>query len=172
MDDTTVSATELGELIGVSARTIRELAAAGAIERTARGQYALKDSVRRAFSHLRAAAAGRGAGGAGVADLATERALLARIQREAIALKLARERGEVVDAALLVDGVSRVAAIAVSHLRPLAKFGARAARAAATDADAEQALEALVSRVRTGIADEIEAFEGTQKGVDDGTDDA
>jgi len=53
----TVSAPTLAAFLGVSAPTVRELAAQGVIEKTGHGKYALMESTRRAFQHLRAQAA-------------------------------------------------------------------------------------------------------------------
>jgi len=97
-----VSARDLGAYLGVSDRSVRELAARGAIERTARGRYDLADSVRRYCTHLREVAAGRGGEGA-VLDLTQERARLAREQADAQELKNRTSRGELLPA----DAVER-----------------------------------------------------------------
>ena len=72
-------------------------------------------------------------------------------------IDLAERTGSLIPADELGDVLARVAAVAVSHLRPIARHGARAARAAASDAAAEQAIEVLVTGVRNAIADELES---------------
>jgi terminase small subunit / prophage DNA-packing protein len=91
--NTTVSARELGELIGVTDRAIRGLAERKIIARTGRGRYALIASLRAVLAHYREVAAGRGGEGA-MLDLTTERAKLAAAQREQIELKMATQRRE------------------------------------------------------------------------------
>src|SRR5690606_3014053 len=95
----TVSATALGRLVGLSTRRLRELAESGVIPRE-RGRYRLPDAVAAYTAHLREIAAGRASTGdrGETLDLVHERAALARRQREAVELKLARDRGELVDA--------------------------------------------------------------------------
>jgi phage terminase Nu1 subunit (DNA packaging protein) len=75
-------------------RRFRELIDDGVLQRSPPGEYVL-EHVRIAYiRHLRKMAAGRGT--KTDADLATERALLAREQRDTAALKNATARGELV----------------------------------------------------------------------------
>ncbi|MGH8086329.1 MAG: hypothetical protein ACREPV_13820 [Lysobacter sp.] len=114
----TCSAAQLATLLGLSARRIRELAEAGVIPR-ARGRYPVADAVAAYCANLREVAAGRrGDGDGGEAlDLAAERAKLARSQREAVELKLARDRGQLVDATAVRLGFSTMVRAAVGRLR-------------------------------------------------------
>jgi terminase small subunit / prophage DNA-packing protein len=101
-DNTTVSAAELGQLIGVTARAVRGLAERKVIARATRGRYALVASVRACLEHYREVAAGRG-GEQGVLDLAQERARLARLQGDGQELKNATTRGEAIVKADVID---------------------------------------------------------------------
>ena len=94
-NDREVAADTLAEWLGTSSRQVRAWAQAGVAARSDRGRYLLKSSVQAVVAQLREAAAGRGDGSV---DLARERALLARSQREATELKMRRDRGELVPA--------------------------------------------------------------------------
>ncbi|MCF3935020.1 hypothetical protein L1787_16570 [Acuticoccus sp. M5D2P5] len=87
MSDGLVGARELGRWLGVSDRMVRELAERGIIERNARGRYQLEPCVKAYCEHIRGIAAGRSAGADQKLNLTEERALLAREQREAQAIK-------------------------------------------------------------------------------------
>jgi len=95
-DETEVSAETLADWLGCRPRQIREWAQAGLVARSERGRYLLRASVVGVVRHLRSVAAGRGDG---ALDLASERALLARAQREATEQRTAERRRELVDAA-------------------------------------------------------------------------
>lgn len=94
----TVSARVAGEWLGVSERTIRDLAGRSIISKTARGQYDLQTVVRQYAAHLREVAAGRG-GTAQVLDLTAERARQAKEIADGQALKNAQARRELLPAA-------------------------------------------------------------------------
>lgn len=93
----TCSATELGRLLGISARTVRELAERGIIPRGERGQYPLASAAAAYCRHLREQAAGR-ADADGGANLMVERAKLAAAQRRRVELQIAAEERRLVDA--------------------------------------------------------------------------
>lgn len=113
----TCSATQLGALLGLGVRRIRELAEGGTIPRARGGRYPVAAAVQGYVSRLREQAAGRlGADGEGL-DLATERALLARSQRAAVELRLARDRGDLVDAGAVRLAYSAMVRAASSRLR-------------------------------------------------------
>ena len=96
MPDSEVNAATLGVWLGVSDRTIRELAAKGTVTKAAkRGRYQLQASVKAYATHLREVAAGRG-GEDQILDLTAERARLAKEQADAQALKNATQRGGLV----------------------------------------------------------------------------
>ncbi|ABE63184.1 conserved hypothetical protein [Nitrobacter hamburgensis X14] len=90
-----VSAKELAELFGISDRSVRELHDRGTVKKSARGRYLLTESVQLYTAHLRGVAAGRGGEG-GVLDLTVERARLAKEQADAVSLKNAVMRRELV----------------------------------------------------------------------------
>ncbi|MCD1642468.1 hypothetical protein [Aurantimonas coralicida] len=97
MPDDQVNADTLAAWLGVSKRSIAEFAARGTVKRTARGRYALRESVQLHTAHLREVAAARG-GEAAILDLTQERARLAREQADGHSLKNQIARGEYVDA--------------------------------------------------------------------------
>lgn len=100
MMDDTVTTAQLAEIIGVSARTIRDMAAKGTIPRTGAGKFPFPGSVQAAFAHLREQAAGRGNGdGAAMAELSAERLREARERADKIAIQNAKARREMVPAA-------------------------------------------------------------------------
>jgi phage terminase Nu1 subunit (DNA packaging protein) len=59
-DDATVTTSELARLLGVTPKTVAELAKGGIIERAGRGRWLLEASVSGYCQHLREQAAGRG----------------------------------------------------------------------------------------------------------------
>ncbi len=94
----TASGGELGDLLGVSVKTIRSAADQGFIIRAStRGRYEVAASVQKYCEHLREMASGRG-DASSAASLAKERARLAKEQGDAVALKNAALRGELIDA--------------------------------------------------------------------------
>lgn len=104
--DPRVSGRDLEDFFGVSAVTVSALTKKGVIVRLGHGSYALRASTRAYVAHLREQAAGRAASDDdnGPPDLARERALLARAQREGQVMKNAVLRGEL----LPVDDVEAV----------------------------------------------------------------
>jgi phage terminase Nu1 subunit (DNA packaging protein) len=94
----TMNTNALANLLGLSTRAVRALAARGiVIRRTARGKFRVAESVRGYCAHLREIAAGRG-GEEAVLELSAERAKLAHEQTIGHALKNASLRGELVEA--------------------------------------------------------------------------
>lgn len=92
----TCSAAELARWLGISARTVRELAARGIIPRGERGRYPLAEGVAAYCRRLREQAAGRA--DADGTDLVVERARLAAAQRRRVELQIDAELGRLVDA--------------------------------------------------------------------------
>ncbi len=88
-----VTAAELAELIGVLARAIAGLGQRGITVSAGPGRWKLKESVARYCDDLRRQAKGKGGEGAAV-----ERGRLASAQADLVALKVARQRGELLDA--------------------------------------------------------------------------
>ena len=88
---------ELAQLLGVTARTVTDLARRGIAVRDG-NRYAVAESVRRYCAHLRELANGRGGEGA-VASATAQRARLAKAQADLAETKNAAMRGELVSAA-------------------------------------------------------------------------
>lgn len=95
-EDVNVGAAELADFFGATTQTVRDLTSKGIVVRVGHGRYMLRASNRAYIAHLRAQAAGRAASddNDGPPDLARERALLARTQREGQAMKNAVLRGK------------------------------------------------------------------------------
>jgi phage terminase Nu1 subunit (DNA packaging protein) len=79
----------------VTDKTVRELANAGIVVRAGRGLYKLEESVRRYCEHLRRSQRG---GEASLATLRDERIRMAKEQADALVLKNAATRGQMLDA--------------------------------------------------------------------------
>jgi terminase small subunit / prophage DNA-packing protein len=116
---TSVSAATLADLIGVSPRSITDLAKRGIVVRSpGRTGFLLRESLRGHADHLRRLAGGRG-GEAAIATATAQRARLIEAQAVAQEARNARERGEVVDANAMEAGwtdivrQSRAAVLAV-----------------------------------------------------------
>jgi terminase small subunit / prophage DNA-packing protein len=92
-----VSGPVLARWLGVTAKTVRELAKASIVVRAGRGVYQLEESVCRYCEHIRRTASQRG-GEASLATLRDERIRIAREQADALALKNAAARGELLEA--------------------------------------------------------------------------
>lgn len=97
--DAMISAQDLANLIGLSTRRIRELAEKGVIPRGDSGRYPHPGAIQAYCTGLREQAAGRSGDENGGQELVRERALLAREQREAQAIKNATSRRELISAA-------------------------------------------------------------------------
>lgn len=91
----TATAERLGQLLGLSAESVRDLYRRGIVVRRSPGKYELAASIAAYCRHLREVASGRG-GQDEVVALASERARLAREQADAHALRNAQLRGELV----------------------------------------------------------------------------
>lgn len=119
-----LSASELGGLIGISERRVRELRDQGTIEDTG-GKYRCGDSIRRYCASLRPAAGKSAAGGSvSAADLDAARVRLLTAQAEAREMLNAQMRGE----AVLAEDLEVVAGALVDAIR--AKLLALPTRAA------------------------------------------
>ena len=92
---TEISTRALGRLVGVAERTVRDIAARGIFVREGAG-YDLDVSVKNYCASLRRASTGKR--GEGVAQGSDDRRRLARLQADSLELKIARERGSLVDA--------------------------------------------------------------------------
>lgn len=147
MNGEPITARELAALLGVSARTIRELAQEGVVVKTGKGRYALAASVRAYCERQRAAAAGRG-GESGVATLTAERARLAREQADAAAIKNAALRGDLLPAAdVAASWRAILTGVRARMLAVPSRIGARAAHLSRAD------LEIVDSEIRDALED-------------------
>jgi len=88
----TMTGEQLGALLGISGRVVRELAQRGIIAKASRGAYPVADSIARYCAHLREQAAGR----SGNSNLTAERIRVAQATAEKIELQNAVARGEMV----------------------------------------------------------------------------
>src|SRR5687768_16967081 len=108
MDDIEVTAPELGDWLGLTDRSVRDLAADGTIPRNRRGRYPLKACVRAYCARAREVAAGRmSADGEGL-DLTAERARLAKEQADKLEMENAASRGELLPRAEVVSALQAV----------------------------------------------------------------
>ena len=96
--DVDVSSDVLQELIGCSHETIRRRVNDNALVKVGRGRFKLIESLRTYFTYLEKVAGGRG-GEEEQADLAVANARLKRAQAEREEMRLAKEKGELLDAA-------------------------------------------------------------------------
>src|SRR3954464_7105003 len=92
-DDQSVRAATLGELLGISARAVANLGARGIAVKAGPGRWRLRESVTRYCDDLRRQAKGKGGESAAV-----ERGRLAAAQADLVALRVTKQRGEVLDA--------------------------------------------------------------------------
>jgi phage terminase Nu1 subunit (DNA packaging protein) len=107
--DGVVSGETLQKILGVSHETVRRLARDGHLEKIGRGRYDLLPSLQKYIEHLREVASGRG-GEDEQAELAREKMLLTREQREGQELKNQILRGELVEASKVTLEWARVMA--------------------------------------------------------------
>ena len=143
-DAPTVTATELGEWLGLTANRVHALARDGVLPREVDKTYPLKSSVRAYADHCRQLAKGK----ATDKDLAEEKIRLAREQADKIALQNARARGDLIDSrevatawrGVVVD--LRAALLAVPG-RVATRLGMDREEAAALDAEIRDAMETL-----------------------------
>lgn len=86
----------LGEILGLSNRSITDLAGRGLVVRIKRGRFDVRASIRAYVDHLRELAAGRGADST---SLTEQRTRQVSAQAELAELKAAKLRGELLPAA-------------------------------------------------------------------------
>lgn len=104
----TCTRSQFGALVGLSERSISELVGKSIVVLGSDKRVKTKESLLSYIKHLREQAAGRDAEGL---NLATERALLARTQREEQEMKNAKLRGETMTLQEVKEGWSRFATI-------------------------------------------------------------
>ncbi|MEI7035901.1 hypothetical protein [Fulvimonas yonginensis] len=155
-----VSAATLAQLLGIGPRRLRELAELSVVPRTPRGRYPFAEAVAAYTAHLREVAAGRAAevrDGGEVLDLATERARLAKAQREHVELRMARERGELVDAEAVRLKYAAMVRGAVSRLRGVPSRAR--GRLPSLTVDGVEELERLIDEALEEVANGTDAEE-------------
>jgi phage terminase Nu1 subunit (DNA packaging protein) len=155
-----VSAATLAQLLGIGPRRLRELAEVRVIPRTPRGRYPFAAAVAAYAAHLREVAAGRAAevrdgDGGEVLDLTTERARLARSQRELTDLKKAREQGSLVDAEAVRIGY--VSLVTAARNRLLGVPSEAKQRIPHLTIEEIETIEDLVGRALQDVADGVDA---------------
>ena len=104
-----VGPAELARWLGVTDKTVRELAKVGIAARAGRGLYQFEESVTRYCEHISRTASQRG-GEASLAAMREERIASAKEQADALALKNTVARGEMLPAADVEAGWSAYAA--------------------------------------------------------------
>ena len=103
--DDAVTAPILARWLGVSGKTVYELAKAGIVVKAGRGLYKLEESVTRYCEHVRRTASQRG-GEASLEAMREERIRIAKEQADALALKNKAARGEMLEAATVEAGLA------------------------------------------------------------------
>ncbi len=106
-EDVNISSTSLANLLGVTGKTVRELARRGVVVRAGRDNYARDQSVQQYCAHLRELIASRG-GETAIANATTERARLLKAQADAAEIKNEIARKEVMSAAEVTNGWSSI----------------------------------------------------------------
>jgi len=133
-----------GALVGVSQQAIGNLVGRGILDTSVPGLQLLQTYC----SHLREQAAGRAAGGD--LDLATERAGLAKEQRERIAMQNAVTRGELAPVALLEEVLSKAGSKIAGTLDAIP--GAVKRRVPSLSSDEIKNIATEIARVRNIVA--------------------
>lgn len=95
IDGVTVSASVLGDLIGVTDRRVRQLAEEGVLVRATNGRYILAESIKSYITTLKVQSDINNSQDENELDLDKEKALHEKIKRQQAELKLALMKGEV-----------------------------------------------------------------------------
>ena len=152
---------EFGKLVGVSQQAIGKMVGAGVLDSGMTGHQMLQAYC----SHLRETAAGRA--GEGDLDLVTERALLARAQRERIEMANAVSRKELAPVALIEEVLAKAGAKIAGILDAIP--GAVRRRVPNITGDEIQTIAGEIARVRNIVAamSLADLREPTEDGVDE-----
>lgn len=145
LDQMIVGTGALARLLALTSQRVNQLAAAGVLRKTGRGQYLLGPAVRAYVAFRSTEPSGAGA----VNDYRTERTRLVRFQADLAQLEIQKERGELVPVADIVDGVG--AAFTAARTRWLAVPTKYAARV--TPDDPARAFKVLTAAVREVLAE-------------------
>jgi phage terminase Nu1 subunit (DNA packaging protein) len=128
-----VSAAELGTLIGINSRAVRDYAQRGVITKTKRGKYRLTEAVPQFCAHMRGLVTGKG-GEPGALSGSAERARLLREQADAAALKNAVARDALLEAAAVErEWTSMLAGVRAGVLAASSRIGQRLPHLSLTD---------------------------------------
>lgn len=103
---------DMCSILGCSKVSLHDMRKRGVVEMVSRDRWDVRKTVRAVCAHLREVAAGRRAGGKqaeDAPDLVTERALLARAQREAVEMSNEVERGNLMRREDVAGVLGRVA---------------------------------------------------------------
>ena len=145
----TVNADTLAVLLGVRTARIGELVRAGHIPKAARGRFDLAEAVPAAVAYFKANPVGRPPKGGDSTDPANR---LKAAQAEREELRLARDRGELLDAAEVRAEWTGI----VTDLRArLLGVPARVAAAVGAEAATAAALEEEMRRALADVAEEV-----------------
>ena len=102
--------------LGITQPAVAAMVRAGTLPAAARGEHDL-DAARLAYcAHLREQAAGRAGKSGAALDLATERARLAAAQADAQERKNARERGDTLSRAAVMNAIPALVALTVARV--------------------------------------------------------
>lgn len=156
-----------GALVGISQQAVGKLVGRGVLDTAAPGGQVLLAYC----SHLREQAAGRAGDGEGELDLVTERAGLAKAQRERIEMQNAVTRGELAPVALIEEVLSKAGSRIAGILDSIP--GAVRRRVPSLSADEVGRIAGEIARVRNiaaavSLADLREPEDGSEGEIVDG----
>jgi phage terminase Nu1 subunit (DNA packaging protein) len=142
----TVSAAELGILIGINSRAVRDYAQRGVITKTKGGKYKLTEAIPQFCAHMRSLVTGKGS------EAASERARLTREQADAVALKNATARGALLDAAEVErEWTSILASVRAGVLASSSRIGQRLPHLSLSDiAEIDDELRSVLTGIGGG----------------------
>ena len=150
----TATADQLGALLDISGRRVRELAAEGVFPR-AGGRYAVLPSVHAYIADLRTRERSKPAPDpqviAAAMDGRQQRARLAKLQADRVELEIQRERGQLVDAESIK--VAYVTLVTQARNRLLAVPGAAKGHMPHLTVDEVETLEGLIAAALEEVAD-------------------
>jgi phage terminase Nu1 subunit (DNA packaging protein) len=151
----TATADQLGALLDISGRRVRELAAEGVFPRAAGGRYAVLPCVHAFIASLRSREKAKPVPDpqvvAAALDGRQQRARLAKLQADRVELEIQRERGQLVDAEAIK--VAYVTLVTQARNRLLAVPGAAKGHMPHLTVDEIEMLEELIARALEEVAD-------------------
>ncbi|SDQ64004.1 Phage DNA packaging protein, Nu1 subunit of terminase [Pseudoxanthomonas sp. CF385] len=151
----TATADQLGALLQISGRRVRELAAEGVFPRAASGRYAVLPCTHAFIASLRTREKAKPGPDPQVAAAALDgrqqRARLAKLQADRVELEIQRERGRLVDAEAIK--VAYVTLVTQARNRLLAVPGAAKGHMPHLTVDEVEMLEGLIAAALEEVAD-------------------